>query len=47
MIFKLVSKLAIRFLTTNILYSKLLLISVVESNLESKILVAKTLVANG
>ena len=47
MVSKLVSKLAIRILATDILDSKLVLVSLLETNLKSKILVAKTLVANG
>ena len=43
---KLVSKLTIKILTTNILDSKLVSISLLETNLECKILVVKTLVAN-
>ena len=44
---KFVSKLAIRVLATNILYSKLVSISILETNLESKILIVKNLVTNG
>jgi len=47
MVFKLVSKLAIKVLATNILNFKLVSISLLETNLKFKILVAKTLVANG
>ena len=41
------SKLASKILSTNILDSKLVWISLLETNLEYKILVVKTLVANG
>jgi len=47
MVSKLVSKLATKVLTTNILNSKLFSISLLETNLEPKILVVKTLIANG
>jgi len=47
MVFVLVSKLAIKVLATNVLDSILVSISLLETNLESKILVDKTLLANG
>jgi len=47
MVSKLLSKLATKVLATNILDSKLVSISFLKTNLESKILVDKTLVANG
>jgi len=47
MVSKLVSKLTTKILATNILDSKLVSISLLETNWESKILVDQTLVANG
>jgi len=47
MIFKLVSKLATKILAINILDFKFVSISLLETNLESKILLDKILVANG
>jgi len=47
MVSKLVVKLATKVLANSILDSKLVSISLLETNLESKILVVKTLVANG
>jgi len=47
MVSKLIYKLPTKVLVTNILYSKLVSFSLLETNLESKILVTKILITNG
>ena len=47
MVYKLVSELTTKVLATNILDSKLVSKRLIKTNLEYKILLAKTLVANG